>query len=515
MNDDSFSLVHIRKLDQGKQGITGLVKVNDKIFVYKLSQHLNYLTNHEFLILNGLLDLKEYCPHFCTNVFHRPVKIHPNFRRLEQNPFESSEKPILIDVLFMEYIPDSLPLYRLIENKSTSMAEIMSCVKQVLTTLIISQKDKKFAHYDLHSMNILMRDCDIEEVHLYRIDEENIFCIPTYGYVPVIIDYGFSTSSDLLKNPCYISLAFTDSGYMSPAYDPIADAKLFLISVAEDLRVNRSSAKQVILFRNIVKNLFQSIKELDWKSGWDKNEEFKSSLLDDLFYEIDSRIKPHKSSLFTYFPHICIDILHTLVWLPMRLGKRKIKTLVQSYNYIINEVSKIERELNDSFYTLFVLRKMVDFARAYKSQFELLETREQAIINFERDTFDQVRQLVSFVTLKDVNFHLLLCSLLAFGEQLEYHLAYGLDVHMKRKFEIYSSMPIQRTDHIYALFDMNFKDSYIYNSKTKIYLFDRITKTKTFIDIDEEIAYKINRMPQHTRGMFLYDLLQRRKGSVA
>ena len=51
-----LSLKHIKKLEQGKQGITGLVEVQDsgEIIVYKISQYMNYLPDHEYNILKGL-----------------------------------------------------------------------------------------------------------------------------------------------------------------------------------------------------------------------------------------------------------------------------------------------------------------------------------------------------------------------------------------------------------------------------------------------------------------------------
>jgi len=60
-----MSVQHIKKLEQGKQGITGLVSIDGKVYVYKISQFMNYLTDHEYLILKGLNETSAYCPHFC------------------------------------------------------------------------------------------------------------------------------------------------------------------------------------------------------------------------------------------------------------------------------------------------------------------------------------------------------------------------------------------------------------------------------------------------------------------
>ena len=54
----------------GKQGIVGLfnLKSNDQKYLFKMSQGLNYLVNHELVIMQGLSELSNYCPHFCKGI---------------------------------------------------------------------------------------------------------------------------------------------------------------------------------------------------------------------------------------------------------------------------------------------------------------------------------------------------------------------------------------------------------------------------------------------------------------
>ena len=58
--------------------------------------------------------------------------------------------------------------------------------------LQIAQTKLSFSHYDLHSLNILVKSCSVDAVFLYVIDENTHICIPTLGHYPVIIDYGFA-----------------------------------------------------------------------------------------------------------------------------------------------------------------------------------------------------------------------------------------------------------------------------------------------------------------------------------
>ena len=117
----------------------------------------------------------------------------------------------------------------------------------------------------------MIKRCDKNIVNLYIIDDDNQFCIPTMGYNPIIIDYGFSYISDMEDNPLWASLAHTDVGFMSNIFDWVADPKLFLITVSLEIK-NKRNSKQSKIFRRIVKNIFYPL-NIDWESGWDEDQD--------------------------------------------------------------------------------------------------------------------------------------------------------------------------------------------------------------------------------------------------
>ena len=181
--------------------------------------------------------------------------------------------------------------------------------------IAIAQRKKKFTHYDLHSYNIMMKKCNKDVVFLYVLDEENQFCIPTHGYYPVIIDFGFSYTEDMNDGPAWGSMGHTDVGFMSDRFDPIADPKLFLVTVASEMREKRKNKKSN-KFRRIVKNLFGKL-NIDWESGWDNAEEKSAS---DFVTEM---LKDHsrQSNLFDNYDHHCVDIIQSLIILPLEEQK--------------------------------------------------------------------------------------------------------------------------------------------------------------------------------------------------
>ena len=134
-------------------------------------------------------------------------KVEPKYKKSE-NPFDIKSKyAIEKDVLLCEYIDKSCKFYNYIRSDKVEEDVLYSIVKQVLLGITIAQKEKKFTHYDLHSFNVMIKKCNKDLVFLYKIDEENQFCVPTLGHYPIIIDYGFSFIEDMNDNPLWASLA--------------------------------------------------------------------------------------------------------------------------------------------------------------------------------------------------------------------------------------------------------------------------------------------------------------------
>jgi len=216
----------------GKQGIVGLFRIKNTEFriIFKISQYINYLVYHESQVMSGLNEISSYCPHFCKSLGAIKCEIDAKYRKNTLNPFIIQNKyPVIKDVLLSEYIDESCKFYNYIRSEKVSEEVLYSIVKQVLLAICIAQKRKKFSHYDLHSFNVMIKKCDKDLVFLYKIDDDNQFCVPTLGYYPIIIDFGFSYISNMDDEPLWPSLAHTDVGFLSDRFDWVADPKLFLI----------------------------------------------------------------------------------------------------------------------------------------------------------------------------------------------------------------------------------------------------------------------------------------------
>jgi len=496
---------HIKKFEQGKQGVAGLVKEKstNQYLVYKIPQYMNFLASHEYLIMKGLNELNEFCPHFCKVRDNKIFKINPLFKDENVNPFEKGEFPSLeLNVVMMEYIEDSIPFFKLIENKRIPFYIIMNIFKQIVVAIKIAQREKKFVHYDLHTMNILMQPCDPDDVHVYVLDKENVVTVPTYGWIPIIIDYGFGRSDDINNHPMNCSLAFTDAGYMSPAYDPLADMKILLVSMSEDLKGCRHRRKDddAQRFRNISKHIFYDL-NIDWRSGWDISDDIP--IIDQLFEYVED--ENEESIVFTEFSHYSMDILQNLITLPLSPNEGiSLRELKKAYTLLVHEFNKLEREINDPFYSLYILRQTVTIARGLIDEYVNEDTQYKTIDKFEHLVFAEINKVAKFVRMEGVNFEAILCALYVFKEQLEGQLYFLLEKTMREKYVEYSNMKVQGIDEILAIFEINFPSNhYVYNEKSKIHFYDSIKRTHQECRIPSKYLDKFNRMSDCMKGVAL------------
>ena len=507
----------------GKQGLVGLFKPTKNInnedkspvsdrsinssgknrdykYVFKISQYINYLVQHEYTVMKGLNELSPYCPHFCKVIGTLLCEVDAQSRK-SGNPFQITTKyPIEKEVLLTEYIDNSYKLYNYIVSKKIHENVIYSAIKQVLMAIAIAQRKKQFTHYDLHSYNIMMKKCDENVVFLYVLDEDNQFCVPTYGHYPVIIDFGFSYIQDLDNGPAWPSMAHTDVGFMSDRFDPIADPKLFLVTVAREMRISRKNSKSN-KFRRIIKNIFGNLK-IDWESGWDDVEEKGAS-----DYVTDMLNGYNKdSNIFDNYDHYCIDLIQSLIILP--LEEQKYTDIEVSYKAFIKEFVKIENEIGNPFYNLYILKGIIDIAREVRVDYSSKSniSRDKALKYFRRSIYERINYVAKYCLPKDIHFEKMLCSLLCLAKNTEGILYDVITTRMKEKEREYSKLPLQTPEQIYGAIEANIQDKYIFSDKTVIFVMNSIKKDCSRLELNKKECDEINKIHSLSKGTFLYNL---------
>ena len=486
---------------QGKQGVAGITEIEKHKCVYKVSQNINYIIRHEYQIMQALNEISEYCPHFCKVYNIKLCDVDGDYRK-KDNPFEvKSKHPIKSEFMFMEYI-DSMQFYYFIKNQKFSNELLFSTIKQLLMAIYISQTKKQFTHYDLHSCNVMMRQCNKDDVFLYILDDENQLCVPTNGYYPVIIDFGFSYIENMDNNPLWASLAHTEVGFMTNQYDPIADPKLLLVTMSDELKRYRNS-HDITKFRNIVRNIFNPL-DIDWESGWDVyNSELGAA---NYICEYIEKIKI-KSKIFDRYNYICIDLIQSLIKLP--LSPQTSNNMDISYKMLVSEFTKIENEVNNSLHSIYILKCIIDVARQIKKKYSNKETQQETVTYFRRCVQNIINKLVPFCKPKKVDYEKLLCSLYVFSQNCEGLLYKLINAKTQDKKNTYNELELQTIEQMFAAFEINIKSEYKFNKNSKVYIFDCDNEDRKVIkDIPQFVIDLLNMTHPLMRGCVLNDYMK-------
>jgi len=490
---------------QGKQGIVGLMSTKkdpSKKYVFKVSQYINYLVEHEHVVMKGLNELAFFCPHFCKVYGKLRCDVDPS-KRKTGNPFDiNNKKPVKKEVLLMEYIKNAPKLCSYLKSGKIPEYVIYSSIKQVLMAISIAQRKKRFTHYDLHSDNVLMKRCDKDLVFLYLLDKDNKFLLPTHGHYPVVIDYGFSYIDNMDDDYLWASMGHTDVGFLSDRYDPIADPKLFLVSISKEIKEERDSKKSKKL-RRIVRNIFHPLK-IEWDCGWDNTDDYSTS--DYLTEALEDSTK--RSDFFKELEHYCIDLIQSLVVLP--LENRPYNNISDSYNAFLDEFLKIENQITNKFTLLYILQGIVNAARDQQSNYHYSGKRKIAINAFRKTVCKRIDEMVKYCQLKHINFEKMLCSLLVLAKNIEGFYYNIMKNKMKGKENEYSKLPLKSIEQIYGCLESNITDEYVYNKNTTVFIFDCINNKCIPFSLEEEEISELNKIHSLSRGMFLYDSYTKR-----
>ena len=486
----------------GKQGILGLLtnRMNGKKIVYKISQYLNFVVNQEHAVMEGLNTIRDICPHFCKTYGRFKTNVISSFRQAD-NPFEYRRKDehIQTDVLLMEQIEDSRKLYRYIKNENITPDIVMSLIKQTLLANIIAAEHLKFTHYDMHSNNVLVKKCPTNSVFFYIVDENRTYLTPTYGYYPIIIDFGFSFNDHCEEKPLYGALAHTDIGFIPSVYDQHADAKLFLTSVSHEMKKYKKSEVSN-KFRKLITSIYKNC-DIDLECGWDKRD--TPSISDQLLKKMSYQFK--RSPFFKEQGHHIVDLLQTLVELP--LARRQTKdNLDDMTNILVTEFLKIEKEIGSDFYNMYILKMIIESCGNHKNKYLSRDTRDEAIASFKKDILGCIDSIANFCNPK-INWEKLICCLLCLSKCIENFCYDKLKKLMAVKKTDYNHMLLRNSSEIYEAIEANIPSHFFFDKETVIYVWDCIQKKSYKTVVPFKLINILNKTHPFERGMILYEYI--------
>lgn len=464
LHDTPYAFIRLFK--KGKQGIAGLVKNKStgKKVAFKVSQHIDYVCEHEETVARRLNELN--IPIFCKLVESRLLKVNPDAKA--KHPFIFCTRPILKTVLFFEYIR-GYSLSKVIKSvHSIDTTVIMSSIKILILCLKAAYSVSHFTHYDLHTSNVIMKKCDPDKHILIDLGEGDTYSVPTHGYLPVVIDFGFSYIDRVDDGPMYQSLAHTDVGFVSCAPDPFSDVKLFLASVSSHaVRYRRNKTTQRL--RKIVRGIFKRM-DVDLDCGWDIND--TPPIANKVLENLDEANRDSKggviSELFERYDHFAMDILGSLVLLPLDIdSSESFEGMGKTYRIFLKQFRKIENDILSSFGRLQALKVFTDCARSEMANYYNPDTKQDAVFNFKKKVLRGVDAFTKHVTFKDLNFEKMLCSMLVFSRHLEAYLCYQLNRVMNRKKSNYlQNLDTDNTLEIFGVIDLKIQTDKHITEKT-------------------------------------------------
>lgn len=179
----------ITSFSKGKQLVlVGLVVRDQRQEVYKIALSPSHQMRHEQHVMTQLWDI----PHMCRQYAIKQMSVNVTRGLRGENPFadcmDKEDVVLDLDVLFMEYV-QGCTLWKALPK--LACAEVKSLTKRLLTTIYLAQRRHDFTHYDLHTLNILVRSGHNEAVETFYFGDEQRR-VKTHGYDFTIIDFEYS-----------------------------------------------------------------------------------------------------------------------------------------------------------------------------------------------------------------------------------------------------------------------------------------------------------------------------------
>ena len=245
--------------------------------VWKVSSDIDRVLEHEYNTMKSLETVRKFCPHFVLSYALVPTQLSYNFILFERNSSKrekeeasEDEKWYLWDrdhiflpnnILLMEYVaPYSLYHVQRYADRNV----LNSLILQTILALHIGQTKVEFNHYDLHSDNVLVRNCEEDSLFIYKFNNNDTVIVPTYGRYAVLIDYGNAHFKKVEEFPHQASIYHYRHGMQSTYFDPIYDYHHFLFSLFDDLESGSREHRYIynqLLFEFQPYRIFK-------KSGW-------------------------------------------------------------------------------------------------------------------------------------------------------------------------------------------------------------------------------------------------------
>jgi hypothetical protein len=195
---------------------------------------------------------------------------------------------------------------------------------------------------------------------------------------------------------------------------------------------------------------------MDFHSGWDitNSTSIANEVLEHL-HDVNRNRKGVYSALFNRYDHYAVDIMTSLVILPLNIeNNESYSSLKKAYKIFLKQFAKIELIVLSSFTQLRILKILVDNARESMSSWYNKRTRREAVEQYESKCKEGIDRLINMAILDDIDFEKVLCSLLMFGRHLETYISHKLRCHLYKKRDCYSRLKVETPIEVYGMLEI-------------------------------------------------------------
>jgi hypothetical protein len=367
---------------------------------------------------------------------------------------------------------------------------MIAMLKQVVLALVLAQDTCKFTHYDLHSNNIIIEDCDPNLVHLYVKDEDNQLMTPTFGKCPVLFDFGFSHVAE--ENFLGCNLSHTENGYIGSHFSSYFDLKMLMVSLAGQLKHWRPHRKFTKVISNIAINVFKNT-PTDWTKGYDDFSESRSAS-EKVARDLRNRCK---DKFFRKYALYLTNILQRLV--PGELRDVDIGDGKLAFQTIWKEFSPIAKEISSPLFQLYTFKRVVDRASVLRSEYLSEDNSKAAVKLFKEQVVADLFEVSKFCKVQ-FNAEKLLCGLLLAANWIETLFKKHTESHKRLSEKGMDALPISTPEELYAALEINLPHKYKFTRET-------IVKTEDFeFEIPDKYLSMLNKCDPLLQGGMLYQI---------
>jgi hypothetical protein len=316
--------------EQGINSISGIVESSSVKYMFKISKNIDFGIYHEYHVLRDLKTLPVCFDNF-PNV-HSLLKknVRKNFYDCP-NPLLKSKinsENIITECLLIEYI-EGETLYNMLDHLSKSA--LNSIVSRIFLALHVAQEITGFCHYDMHLSNIILKRTD-DKVLYYNFKDGSSIEIPTFGFIPVIVDFGLSYSQNILNKNMGACLNFTNVGCLSIQKNKVSDLRFFM---------------------NIISNFMDD--DIKRFISWTERPSIQLSAMDYVLYALNDF---EGSFIMTSNKNGCINLFKYLIKPPLKYNSYI--DIKKNYTQISNEIKKIEDISNCNITNMHILKVIVE-----------------------------------------------------------------------------------------------------------------------------------------------------------